>query len=93
MSPVNPISVYSVKVGDNVITRNYKDANICNWFTHESEYFNRAKKNPRPGNLDLFGWPSNLLLPKGNSRGYPCQLFAIVTADFVSGLVLGNFEV
>lgn len=57
---------------------------ICNWFTHESEYYRRAKTSPKDDNLDVFGWPSNLLVPKGNIEGFPCQLFAMVSSDCVS---------
>lgn len=57
---------------------------ITKWFSSECDYFKRTIQNPRPENLNVFGWPKNLLVPKGNTRGFPCQLFAMVTPNTVN---------
>lgn len=72
----------------NFINRRSVDSMITKWFAGECDYYKRALENPRPDNLNVFGWPQNLLVPKGNSQGFPCQLFAMVTPNQVNwGLI------
>lgn len=70
--------------GENRIVRSCKDSMVSSWLTYESKYFELAKEKPRSGNTTVFGFPNNLLIPKGNSDGYACQLFAMVSNDSVS---------
>ena len=67
-----------------MITRTCDQSLVTNWFTYECEYYKRAKANPRPDNLPIYGWPDNLLVPKGNLDGYPVQLFVMISAETVS---------
>lgn len=75
-----------VNIGENTINRKSSDAQICKWFSQESVYYQRAMEHPRADNLKVCGWPANLLLPKGNTDGYPCQLFVMVSNDSVRGI-------
>lgn len=73
-----------MNIGDNTINRRSEDAGVCTWFQHECAYFKTATLNPRPENLPVFGWPKNLLVPKGNVDGFPCKLFVMISNDEVT---------
>lgn len=75
---------FPVKPGENLIKQESSESMISKWMTYESEYFDRAMKKRRRDNLKVYGWPHNLLIPKGNSDGYKCQLFAMVSTDVYS---------
>lgn len=70
--------------GDNVIRRRSDESFVPNWFAEELDYYKRAlKKSKKEEGLSVFGWPKNLLIPKGNADGFPCHLFAMITPDEV----------
>ncbi|XP_060843836.1 phenoloxidase 1-like [Rhopalosiphum padi] len=74
----------TLKRGKNDITRRSIDSTVT--IPHEVTYRNLDRNRPS-GNTDAAsafnfcgcGWPQNMLIPKGSSDGFQCQLFVMVS--------------
>lgn len=75
---------FTVKRGRNEITRRCLHSSVT--IPHEVTYRNLDKNRPAASseaassfNFCGCGWPQNLLVPKGNTEGFPVQLFVMIS--------------
>ncbi|XP_059615048.1 phenoloxidase 1-like [Phlebotomus argentipes] len=73
----------TLQSGSNTIVRRSWDSSILDWmkFTVSNNF--RQKQSEKPNNYTGLGWPLNLLVPKGKSGGFECELFVMVGKDLI----------
>lgn len=78
---------YLVTKGRNEIVRRSADSSVT--IPHDVTFRNLDNNRPAAGsqsetefNFCGCGWPQHMLIPKGTSEGYPCQLFVMITNGF-----------
>lgn len=74
--------IFIVKVGDNTIIRKSTESSVTIPF--EQTFRDLNLRPPEPDNLQKFyfcgcGWPMHMLIPKGDSAGFPCELFVMIS--------------
>lgn len=76
--------ILTVRRGRNEITRQSSESSVT--IPHNATYRNLDdfSSEGKMSEVEAFnfcgcGWPENLLIPKGNTNGYQCQLFVMVS--------------